>query len=215
MARRAPVVTLVAGLMLLLSACGGRSGDQGRPAQGAPPAQNPPSTAPKAQPGAVDPNAPEANTPGDIPDDQVFVGYQPPGARFSVKVPEGWARMSSGGAVVFTDKLNSIKLETRPSPSQPTAASATSAELPGIRSASSNFQGGDVTEVRRRGGTAVLIRYRADAPADQVTGKVVRDDVERYEFWRGGSAAILTLAGPVGADNVDPWRIVTDSFRWR
>ena len=54
-----------------------------------------------------------------------------------------------------------------------------------------------------------------DAPADPVTGKVVHDAVERYEFWRAGTEAILTLSGPVGADNVDPWRIVTDSFRWR
>jgi hypothetical protein len=25
---------------------------------------------------------------------------------------------------------------------------------------------------------------------------------------------VLTLTGPVGADNVDPWKIVTDSFKW-
>jgi hypothetical protein len=24
----------------------------------------------------------------------------------------------------------------------------------------------------------------------------------------------VTLSGPAGADNVDPWRTVTDSFRW-
>jgi hypothetical protein len=24
----------------------------------------------------------------------------------------------------------------------------------------------------------------------------------------------LTLSAPVGSDNVDPWRTVTDSFRW-
>jgi len=48
-----------------------------------------------------------------------------------------------------------------------------------------------------------------------VTGKVVRDDVERYEFWRGGTEAVLTLSGAAGSDNVDPWRLVTDSFTWR
>jgi hypothetical protein len=26
---------------------------------------------------------------------------------------------------------------------------------------------------------------------------------------------ILTLSGPVGADNADPWRVVTDSLQWR
>ena len=29
--------------------------------------------------------------------------------RFTVKVPEGWARSESGGTVVFTDKLNRVK----------------------------------------------------------------------------------------------------------
>ena len=29
-----------------------------------------------------------------------------------------------------------------------------------------------------------------------------------------GKDVVLTLSGPKGADNVDPWRIVTDSLRW-
>jgi hypothetical protein len=72
----------------------------------------------------------------------------------------------------------------------------------------------DVTTVNRKAGPAVLIRYSANSPIDPVTGKSVVDSVERYEFWRNGQEVILTLAGPQGADNVDPWRTVTDSFRW-
>jgi hypothetical protein len=130
-------------------------------------------------------------------------------------VPEGWARVQRGGTVTFTDKLNTIRMETRPAPAAPTVASARQAELPAIRSASRRYEPGEVTRVRRAAGGVVLVTYKADAPADPVTGKVVHDAVERYEYWRGGTEAILTLAGPVGADNVDPWRIVTDSFRWR
>jgi hypothetical protein len=26
---------------------------------------------------------------------------------------------------------------------------------------------------------------------------------------------MLTLSGPKGADNVDPWRKITDSLRWQ
>jgi hypothetical protein len=47
-----------------------------------------------------------------------------------------------------------------------------------------------------------------------VTGKVFRDAVERYEFYRNGTETVVILAGPTGADNVDPWRTVTNSFRW-
>jgi hypothetical protein len=68
--------------------------------------------------------------------------------------------------------------------------------------------------VSRAGGTAVLIRYSADSQPDPVTGKVYKDAIERYEFYRNGTEAVVTLAGPAGADNVDPWRTVTNSFRW-
>ena len=47
-----------------------------------------------------------------------------------------------------------------------------------------------------------------------MTGKRGRDAVERYVFFHKGRDVILTLSGPVGADNVDPWKLVTDSVRW-
>src|SRR3954453_5846388 len=58
----------------------------------------------------VDPNAKETSPPGDIPDNQSYVAYSPPGGDYSVKVPEGWARTAKGGVVTFTDKLNSITM---------------------------------------------------------------------------------------------------------
>ena len=205
MVRRSLAAVVVAGLALLAGACGsgGASPDGG----------STPTTA--TPPSAASRNAPEVNPTGDIPDNQVFVPYSPPGGRFTVKVPEGWGRTARAGTVSFTDKLNTISMETRPAPAAPTVASARQAELPAIRSASRRYEPGSVTQVRRAGGDVVLVTFKADAPADPVTGKVVHDAVERYEFWRGGTEAILTLAGPVGADNVDPWRIVSDSFRWR
>jgi len=58
------------------------------------------------------------------------------------------------------------------------------------------------------------VTYQADSRADPVTGKVHTNAVERYLFFRHGTEVQLTLAGPKGADNVDPWRIVTESLRW-
>jgi hypothetical protein len=216
--RRFVAVTAAAGLALLLGACGGGAknpygGSTGT--TGSRPSAASPTTAAPVSSGGVDPNAPEVNPAGDIPDNQVFVPYRPPGGQFTVKVPEGWARVVRGGTVSFTDKLNTIRMESPPAPVAPTVASARQAELPAIQAASRHYEPGNVTQVRRAAGPAVLITYKADAPADPVTGKVVHDAVERYEFWRGGTETILTLSGPVGADNVDPWRIVTDSFRWR
>lgn len=69
--------------------------------------------------------------------------------------------------------------------------------------------------VQRAAGPAVLITYQAISAPDAVTGKSVTEAVERYEFWRGGQEVVLTLSAPQGADNVDPWRMITDSFRWQ
>jgi hypothetical protein len=173
------------------------------------------STQPPTTAKGVNPNAKEVNEAGDIPDNQVFVDYTPPSGRFTVTVPEGWARSESDRTVTFTDKLNSVRLETVATPTAPTLASVTNSDLPPIRAASSHFEAGTVKVVTRRGGSAVLATYRADAPPNPVTGKVVHDDVERYAFWQNGTALIITLSCPQGADNVDPWRIITDSFQWR
>jgi hypothetical protein len=141
------------------------------------------------------------------------VAYRPASGQYEVKVPEGWARTVSAGAVSFTDKLNSITIQTVRA-AAPTAATARTAEVPQIQGSLHAFSLAGIAAVSRSAGTAVLIRYSADSQPDPVTGKVFRNAVERYEFYRNGTEAVVTLAGPAGADNVDPWRKVTDSFRW-
>lgn len=163
---------------------------------------------------ASDPVAAESNPPGDIPDDQVFVPFAPDSGLFTVSVPEGWARSSDAGAVVFTDKLNSVRIESVAAATAPDVASATSVEVPAIEATATGYTAGDVTTVTRTAGDAVLITYGSLSDPDPVTGKTITDAVERYEFWRGGQEVVLTLSGPDGADNVDPWRTVTDSFTW-
>ena len=155
---------------------------------------------------SVDPNTAEQSPPGDIPDNQAFVRYHAPGAPFTVKVPEGWSRSAANGAVTFTDKLNTIRIESTPATSAPTLAQ--------LAKRVSGFQAAKVTAVNRKPGRAVRITYLADAGPNPVTGKSGKDAVERYVFFHHGRDAILTLSGPKGADNVDPWRIVTDSLIW-
>ena len=129
-------------------------------------------------------------------------------------MPEGWAQRTAGRAVVFTDKLNAIRIETRSATAAPTVASARSHDVAALESTVKGFTPGTVSAVRRKAGTAVRIKYLAAAPPNPVTGKAGVDAVERYVFFHHGKEAILTLSGPKGADNVDPWRLVTDSVRW-
>jgi hypothetical protein len=152
--------------------------------------------------------------PGDIPDNQVYVAYQSPTDGYRLSVPEGWARTASTGEVTFRDKLNSIRLQLRSATSAPSVSSAQASDVAALAVSTPCFEAGQVSAVTRTAGAAVLITYRAHSPADPVTGKVVQLDVERYEFWRAGKLAVITLSSPRGSDNVDPWRKVTDSFSW-
>ncbi len=161
-----------------------------------------------------DPNSREASPPGDIPDNQAFVAYSPPGADYSVKVPEGWARSAAGGAVTFTDKLNSIRMEEGAATGRPSVAAAKRSQLPALARQVKGFKPGSVSLVKRTSGPAVRITYLATGRPDTVTGKTRTNAVERYLFIRNGKQVVLTLSGPQGADNVDPWKLVTDSLEW-
>jgi len=204
-------------LSLMAAACGGGSssaGGQATTSPGATPRTAPVTRAPVTS-AATPPPQTEASPPGDIPDNQAFVRVAPTGLGYSVEVPEGWARRRSGGAFVFTDKLNTVRLESKPSRGPLTAATVKRADVPSIARAATRFNLGDVTVVTRIPGKAVLVTYTADSPRDPVTGKVFADDYERYAFAHAGRQAVLTLSGPKGSDNVDPWRRVTDSLRWQ
>ncbi|MCG7203651.1 hypothetical protein [Streptomyces arenae] len=168
--------------------------------------------------GQKQPAPTESNPPGDIPDNQVYVPYRPTGGTltgFTLKVPEGWARTSQGSTTAFTDKLNTVKITAVSASGAPTVGSVTHTVVPQLRSQVPKFSSPKVSEVTRHAGRVVLLTYQGDSGKDPVTGKVVRDAFERYAFYRTGHEVDLTLSGPVKADNVDPWRIVSDSFTWR
>ncbi|MCW2636091.1 MAG: lipoprotein [Blastococcus sp.] len=152
---------------------------------------------------------------GDIPDNQVFVPYSPAGASFSVKVPEGWARADVTNGVSFTDKLNTVTVQQLAAAAEPTKDTVRGGVLTDLAASGHNVGLGPVETVTLPAGRAVHATYTADSAADPVTGKVTADQVELYVFWRHGSEVLLTLSGPKGADNVDPWRIVSTSFSWR
>lgn len=213
------LLAAVAGVAVVLMAggCGGSTATTGAAAAtssiGAAAPLSAPVGATAPASGAPDPNAAEVVAAGDIPDNQVFVPVTPAGAWFTVSVPQGWAQSSDGTAMVFTDKFNSVRIETRPLAAAPDVASVRSQDVAQLQG-SSGFVLGDVQTVHRKAESGILMTYAATSPVNAVTGKSVTEAVERYVFWRGGQEAVLTLAGPQGSDNVDPWRTITDSFRW-
>jgi len=68
--------------------------------------------------------------------------------------------------------------------------------------------------VQLHGKPAVLMVYTSNSDPDPVTGKQVRLENNAYLFFKNGKLATLRLWAPLGADNVDQWKLISRSFRW-
>lgn len=156
----------------------------------------------------------EKNPPGDIPDSQVFVSYRSP-LGFSLKVPEGWARMDRSDGASFSDKYNRIDISVTAASGAPTVTSATNSEAVDLVKAGRAVKIEAITKVMLRSDPALLIVYTSNSTANAVTNKQLRLENNRYLIYRGGKLATLDLSAPLGADNADQWKLMSDSFQWR
>ncbi|HUR72872.1 MAG TPA: PsbP-related protein [Sporichthya sp.] len=175
----------------VLSACGGDEGDEGD--EGV---------------------ANEENAPGDIPDNIAFIPYTNAAGHYTFTYPEGWAKTESGSTVTFTDKLNGVHVETGPLTAPPDEAAAKSVSVPALMRTQPAFELKKVGSAKVAGATGVRIVYRRDSAPDPVSGRIYHDEVERYELVLNGHEFIIELYGPVGSDNVDPYKIMIDSMKF-
>jgi hypothetical protein len=157
----------------------------------------------------------ENNPPGDIPDTTVYVTYQSPAGHLALKVPEGWSRKSTPTSSTFTSNLNSISVAWMPLAAPPTVHSVQATTVPALKAKSLAFRLQSVRAVKLAGGPAVETIYQVNSPPNGVTGRQYRLVIERFELYRHGRGAVIDLSSAVGSDNVDPWRIVSESFRWK
>jgi len=157
--------------------------------------------------------AKEASPSGDIPDNTQYV-RNIFDKRASFVVPEGWSRQETANSLTFTDKLNTVALKLSAAPAPVTAQGVITSEFPTIQKSESNASGAHVESVTLKGGHAILLTYQRDGLPNDVTGKFVREAVERFTLVRGTTRVDLILSCPTTADNVDPWRIISNSFTW-
>jgi hypothetical protein len=163
--------------------------------------------------GAALPSEAESAATGDIPDNQAFLLYTDKPAGYAIRYPEGWARTGSGADVTFREKGNVIHIAVVAGPTPtPAGAEAGVAELakadPTVKAKASS-------ELELGGRPAVKIEYTRQSTPDPVTGKRLPLIVDRYEIGKGGQVAVIDLATPEGVDNVDAYRLISESFRWR
>ena len=158
--------------------------------------------------------APERNPPGDIPDTQVFVTYTSP-LGFAIKVPEGWSRKESAQSVSFADKYNTIEVALASAAAAPTADSVKSADVRDLEKTGLAVKLTKVKDVKLKSGAAVLVSYTANSAPNAVTNKPIRLEHDRYLIYKDGKLAILDMAAPQGADNIDDWSMMANSFHWK
>ena len=159
-------------------------------------------------PGALQAEA-NATAAGDIPDNQVFLLFKNRAGSYSMKYPEGWVQQGLGPRVTFRDKNNIVRIAIRGG----RAAGATQVRRdPSLRTARITAA---PKAMNLNGNRAIKVVYTTQSAPNPVTGKRVTLTVDRFYIPSGGKVAIIDLGTPVGVDNVDAYRLMVESFRWR
>src|SRR5439155_15997380 len=191
---------------LLVAACGAAK-------QASPTTTTASTTTTVAQsPNALQGEAKAAAT-GDIPDNQVYVVFSNARGGYSIKYPEGWAQSGSGKRVTFYDKNNLVRTVIQ-SGGAPTLAQV-SAGLKALKALTPSLRFRSPQRVRISGRPAIKVVYTTESAPNPVTNKRVQLTVDRYYLAQGRKRAIVDLGSPVGVDNVDGYRLMVQSFRWK
>jgi hypothetical protein len=149
---------------------------------------------------------------GDIPDTQVFLVFTNKAAGYSMKYPEGWTQVGSGGNVTFRDKNNLVRVQVAPG-SAPTPSSV-AAQLNALKRSSPTLSFKAPQTVTIGSSSGVKAVYTTESAPDPVTGKRVKLTVDRYELAHAGHVATVEEGTPQGVDNIDAYRMMIQSFKW-
>lgn len=150
---------------------------------------------------------------GDIPDSQNFLTLSAKRLRVSMLYPEGWTVRETGSGVSITEKNNLVRIALSHGPA-PTPASV-QAQLVVLKRSTPTLTAGTVQKITLKSGAAVKATYTTQSAPNPVTGKQVTLMVDRYVLAHAGRVAVVDLGTPVGVDNVDAYKRMIESFKWR
>ncbi len=155
----------------------------------------------------------KATATGDIPDNQVFLAFTNRRAGYSLLYPEGWTQSGSAADVTFQDKNNLVHVVIDRA-AVPSVASV-AAQLTALKRSVPSLSFRAPQAARVGPSQAVTARYTTQSAPNPVTGRRVTLMVDRYALASAGRRAVIDLGTPVGVDNVDAYRKMIESFRWR
>ena len=154
--------------------------------------------------------AAERNPTGDVPDDQVFIRYTSSASGYSLKVPEGWASSEEGPDVNFTDKFDGVAVIVDEAAIPPTMKDVVTR----LGKAEKGFK----VVIQKRSRSLLVQLYLLSMNLSQ---RPIQSPIsafaskQAYAFYKNGKIAILILWAPVGADNADHWKLISESFAGR
>ena len=160
------------------------------------------------------PIKPEANPPGDIPDTQAFVTYTSPDG-YKLDVPEGWARSVDAHHVNFSDKYGSVDISTATVQGVLTPQSVRQNQVAKLMASGRAVTVSGVKEVTLPSGKAIRVDYASNSDPNPVTNKQIRLENAEFLYAKDGQLVAVTFSAPYGADNVDQWTTMSQSFGWR
>ncbi len=166
-------------------------------------------------PGKSSQVAPEVHPVGDIPDNQAFIRYVNAAGGYSLEVPEGWARTVRGAHVSFVSKLGAVEVSETAAGGPLSVSSVKARELAALAKTTPNLKTTRVQAVKLPAGPAVRVSFTSSGPVNAVTGKAPALENDLYVLDHAGKRVMLRLSAPLGSDNVDAWKQMSDSLRWR
>lgn len=150
---------------------------------------------------------------GDIPDTATYLRFK--GRVYSIEYVEGWvqARLSKDGVRMSDiDSYERVTLGTRPT--QHLAAFVNGPGLAATKREYHRVVKVSLHPIKLSAGSAMLLVFKSRSAPDPVTGKQVTLVIDRYFVEGRSKLAEITLATPVGVDNVDAFRRISHSFSW-
>ena len=89
-----------------------------------------------------------------------------------------------------------------------------SADLKKLKASSPTLKAQTPKPISLKAGPAIKVTYTTTSAPNPVTGKRVTLMVDRYELAKKGRVAVIDLGTPTGVDNVDAYRLMSESFTW-
>ena len=135
------------------------------------------------------------------------------GGRIAEELVLGDISSGAAGDITFQDKNNLAHVVIRDG-TAPTVAGVR-ADLGALAGADPSIKAQPPAEVSIKGSPMIKDVYEIASAPNPVTGKQVTLTVDRYVFAHNGKVAVVDLGTPKGVDNVDGYRLMIESFRWR